>query len=145
MNSEGMPKQIVIERTEEIRVRERGKPWKRWNEEVVGSEDNGNNNLAFIGQRPEGMEKNCIRSQGSQRTVVLEKGEWEKKEEEKQEKEEEEEEEEEEKEEEDKEEEEEKEEEEDRRKRKMRKRRKKIKRKKRKRKGGRAGEGRRRG
>lgn len=45
MNNERMPKQIVIARTEEIR--EGGNPWKRWNEEVeVGSEDNGNNNLA---------------------------------------------------------------------------------------------------
>ena len=106
MNNERMPKQIVTARTEEIR--ERGKR----NEEVeVGSEDNGNNNLEYIGQRPEGMEKDCIRSQGSQRTVVLEKGEWEEEEQEKEEEEKEDEEEEEEEEQEKEEEEEEEEEE----------------------------------
>jgi hypothetical protein len=37
------------------------------------SEGNGNNRLAYSGQRTEGMDEDCIGSQGTQRNVVLEK------------------------------------------------------------------------
>jgi len=35
------------------------------------SEGNGNNRLAYSGHRPQGMDEDFIRSQGTQRNVVL--------------------------------------------------------------------------
>jgi hypothetical protein len=37
------------------------------------SEGNGNNRLAYSGQRSEGIDEGCIGNQGTQRNVVLEK------------------------------------------------------------------------
>jgi hypothetical protein len=37
------------------------------------SEGNGNNRLAYSGQRPEVMDEDCIGSQGTQWNVVLER------------------------------------------------------------------------
>ena len=57
-----------MEQTEEKRKTiEKMNLWGRWI-----SADNGNNKLSYSGQRPEGMEKDCIGSQGPWRTVVVE-------------------------------------------------------------------------
>jgi hypothetical protein len=54
-------------------IRKRGRPQKRWIDEVRRSEGNWNNRLACSGQGAEGMNEGCIESQGTQRNIVLEK------------------------------------------------------------------------